>query len=124
MSKKVLIVDDERNICELIGHILKEKGYKIEIAHNGVECLKKVKSFDPDLILLDVNMPQADGLQVLEHLRNIKKTRKLPVIMCTERNGMDDIHKADRFGISGYITKPFVVERVLKKVEEAIANKE
>ncbi|MCB4792300.1 MAG: response regulator [Elusimicrobia bacterium] len=116
--KKVLVVDDERDVCALLQHILKGQGYKTEIAHNGTECLDKIKYFKPDLVMLDINMPHMDGWQVLECLRSSAKTKELPVIMCTERNMIGDIDRADKFGINGYITKPFIVERVLRKVED------
>ncbi|MBN1622176.1 MAG: response regulator [Endomicrobiales bacterium] len=118
--KKILIVDDERSICKLLRHVFEGSDYKTEVAHTGTEALKKANTFQPNLMLLDVYMPEMDGWQVLEGIRSSTKTKGISVIMLTEKNMIGDIEKADSLGVQGYITKPFLVDRVKKKVEEIL----
>lgn len=120
--KKILIIDDERNITKLLHHVLDDHGYKVDVAYNGIEGLRKVKEFQPDLIILDVVMPHMGGWEFLDALKASPKTKELSVIMCTEKNMMGDIEKADNFGVSAYITKPFIMDRVIKKVEETLSS--
>jgi chemosensory pili system protein ChpA (sensor histidine kinase/response regulator) len=83
--------------------------------------LGKLKNFQPELIILDVNMPQMDGWQFLTILRASPATKSIKVIMCTERNLIKEVERAGELGVSGYIFKPFDTERVLKKIKEALA---
>lgn len=122
--KKILVIDDERSLVELLQHMLEGNGYKVEVAHNGLEGLGKLKNFQPDLILLDVNMPQMDGWQFLTTLRASPVTRDIRVIMCTERNLIKEIDQAGSLGARGYILKPFNTDRVLKKIEEVLAQEQ
>jgi CheY-like chemotaxis protein len=121
-AEKILIIDDERSIVKLLRHVLDGSDYKTEAAYTGADGLKKVGSLQPNLIILDVHMPEMDGWQVLEGVRSSEKTKDIPVIMLTEKNMMSDIEKADKLGVQGYVTKPFTVERVLSRVK-AVLNK-
>ena len=79
--KRILVVDDEENIRELYRDELVEEGYKVELAEDGYEALRKVESFRPDLVTLDVKMPGIDGLEVLRRIR--EKNRTIPVLLLT-----------------------------------------
>jgi CheY-like chemotaxis protein len=120
--KKILVIDDERPLTELLQHMLEGYNYKVEVAHNGLEGLGKLKNFQPDLILLDVNMPQMDGWQFLQILRASPVTKDIKVIMCTDRDLVKEIEMADRLGARGYILKPFNTDRVLKKIEDVLKS--
>jgi CheY-like chemotaxis protein len=120
IMRKILIVDDERSICKLLQHVFEGSEYIAEIAHTGSEAIKKLQKFQPDLVMLDVHMPEINGWQVLEGIRLSPRTCGISVIMLTEKNMIGDIEKADKLGVQGYITKPFTVERVLKKVNEVL----
>lgn len=119
-KKKVLLVEDDRVICDLLKHVLEGNGYAFESAFNGVEGLAKIGKFDPDAVILDVNMPQMDGMQVLTALKTSPKTAEIPVIMCTDRNSFRDIDEADVLGADAYVTKPVVPERILSKLTELL----
>lgn len=119
--KRVLLVEDDRGISELVKHMLNGHGFKCESAFNGIEALQQVESFKPELVIMDVNMPQMDGWQTLAAIKSSPKTSGIPVIMCTEKNSFSDIEKANDLGCQGYITKPITHERLLKKIEEVIA---
>jgi CheY-like chemotaxis protein len=119
--KKILVIDDERPLTELLRHVLSGNGYRVDTAFNGLEGLGKLKDFQPDLVVLDVNMPQMDGWQFLATLRASPVTRGIRVIMCTERNLIKEIERATELGAQGYIFKPFQTDRVLKKIAEVLA---
>lgn len=105
-SKKILIVDDVTINIDILNEILKGK-YEILTATNGPDALKIAGSEDPpDLILLDIIMPEMDGHQVLEKLRNDDRTRSIPVVFITTKDEMEDRMKGFDLGVEYYITKP------------------
>lgn len=82
MNKRILLVDDERNLNQLIATNLKFEGYETESAYSGIEAIDKLGRFSPDLVVLDVMMPGMDGFEVLEHLRHVSS---IPVILLTAK---------------------------------------
>jgi CheY-like chemotaxis protein len=119
-NKKVLLMEDERVVCELLKHVFEGNGYTFASAFNGMEGLAKIEEFSPDVIIMDVNMPQMDGWQTLSALKSSPKTSAIPVIMCTAKNAFADIEQANELGCQGYVTKPIIPERILRKVAEVL----
>jgi len=117
---KILIIEDENAIVNLLTRILENRGYEVASACDGIEGLSKVNSFKPALVLLDVNMPRIDGLQLLEQLKASPETQQIPVVMCTARARIDDAEAALGLGAEGYIIKPFVTERLLSKIKDVL----
>lgn len=119
--KKILIVDDDDNILELIKSVLEQEGYDVIKAHNGEECLELLKTIKPDLILLDMMMPGMDGKEVCKRIRNDPKTGFLKVafvsVMKKENIGEKFI---DAMNISDCIAKPFTIEDLLRRVKRMI----
>jgi DNA-binding response OmpR family regulator len=115
--KKILIIEDDRNVSELLRHVLQGHGYTVECAFDGMEGMGKIQASAPDLVILDVNMPRMDGWELLGSLKASSATCGVPVVMCTERNLIKEMERAGALGADGYILKPFVMERVLNKVE-------
>lgn len=114
--KKILIVDDEKSICQLLSHFLEGQGFSVTTTLDPLQGLDTVKAVQPDLVILDVNMPGMDGWQILQTLKSSPRTAGIPVIMCTGRDMIKDIETADAMGAAAYITKPFELERVLHKI--------
>ncbi len=106
-AKKILAVDDEKNIVRLVQVNLERAGYKVITAGDGKEALKKVADEKPDLIVLDVMMPYMDGFEVLQNLRRNPATRFLPVIMLTAKTQDADVFRGWQSGVDCYLTKPF-----------------
>jgi CheY-like chemotaxis protein len=121
-KKKILVVDDEPNIVDLLALVLRGEGYEVHTANNGVEALKSIPQVKPDLVILDVNMPQLDGWNVLSTIRSTESTRTLPVLMCTNRDLISDVERAEVLGATGYIPKPFEIERVVRKIHQVIGT--
>ena len=107
MARKILTCDDEKHIVRLIQVNLERAGYEVVAAYNGAECLEAVKTETPDLIILDVMMPEMTGFEVLEKLKADPETENIPVIMLTARAQDADVLRGWQSGVETYLTKPF-----------------
>ena len=116
----VLIVDDLPNNVRLLSIMLTEKGYQVRKAINGQMALNTVRSLIPDLILLDINMPDLNGYQVCEQLKADEKTREIPVIFISALDDVLDKVKAFQVGGVDYISKPFQGEEVMARIENQL----
>lgn len=114
---KILIVDDEKNICELLKLYIEKEGFETETANDGEEALKKFDSFAPDLMLLDIMLPGLDGWQVCREIR--KKSTK-PIIMLTAKGEVFDKVLGLELGADDYITKPFEAKEVVARINAVL----
>ena len=117
MTRTILVVDDERNIVELARMYLRNEGFDIEAAYNGREALEKARALHPSLVLLDIMMPEVDGIEVMRILR---KETDIPVVMLTAR--ADDVDKVVglELGADDYITKPFNPRELVARVKAVL----
>ncbi|ABR50824.1 two component transcriptional regulator, winged helix family [Alkaliphilus metalliredigens QYMF] len=113
MEKKILIVEDEKPIADILKFNLEKEGYRIEMAHDGEDALKKVSEFIPDLVLLDVMLPKLDGFQVC---RKIRESFSMPILMLTAKEEEVDKVLGLEIGADDYITKPFGMRELLARV--------
>jgi CheY-like chemotaxis protein len=120
---KIMIVDDEQDVVVIMGKILKKKGYEVITACDGLECIKKVETEPPDLILLDNIMPNMDGPAVLSKLKASKKTKDIPVIIVTALADHEYIVGAQKGGAIEYILKPFDYTVLLEKIGRVLMSK-
>lgn len=114
MFGKILVVDDEAAIAEIIEFNLKRDGFEVELAFDGEQCLEKVKNSNFDLIILDVMMPKIDGFTVLRELR---KTRHIPIIMLTAKEDEVDKILGLELGADDYVVKPFSMRELTARVK-------
>ena len=114
MGKKVLIVDDEKAIVDILNHNLKREGYETFEAYDGEEAINLVKSENPDLVLLDVMLPKMDGFSVC---KTIRQTTNIPILMVTAKEDIVDKVIGLELGADDYITKPFSVREVMARVK-------
>lgn len=112
----ILAIDDQPNNLKVIGSVLEEE-YILSIANNGKNALRMLENALPDLILLDIMMPEMDGFQVCEKLKENPATRDIPVIFLTAKAGIDDITRAFQVGAVDYIEKPFKVAEVKARIK-------
>jgi signal transduction histidine kinase len=117
----ILVVDDLLENLRLLNTILTEQGYKVRKVRNGQMALTTVETNPPDLILLDINMPEMNGFEVCQHLKSQEKTAQIPVIFISALDEQMDKVKAFKVGGVDYITKPFQVEEVLARVKNHLA---
>ena len=116
--KKILIVEDEQDIVESLKFVLEVSGFVCYTAFNGEDGLKLAKEILPDLIILDVMMPKINGYKISRLLKYDAKYKDIPIIMVTARSQLEDKMIGEETGVNEYITKPFELDTIVKKVEE------
>ncbi len=121
MAKKVLIVDDEANIVISLEFLMEQAGYELRIAHNGQKALEQVAAFEPDLILLDVMMPNINGFDVCRRVRENPDWQNIKIIMLTAKGREVEMTKGLALGADAYITKPFSTKELLAHVRHILA---
>ena len=117
MAVSVLIVEDDRNIQELLQMYLEKEGYAVTVASDGGQGLAKYRAIKPDLVLLDVMMPVMDGWEVC---RSIRAENQTPIIMLTAKGETDDKVNGLKFGADDYVTKPFEMKELLARIEAVL----
>ncbi|MDY4475401.1 response regulator transcription factor [Mitsuokella sp.] len=122
MGKRILVIDDERSILELVRMNLELAGYEVVTGESGQEALQLVASCRPDLLILDVMLPDQSGYYVLRHLR--EQGERLPVIMLTAKGEREDRILGLRLGADDYVTKPFSSEELILRVQAVLRRAE
>jgi len=118
--KKLLVVDDENEICDFLKHFFEERGYEVHTSLSGQEALDLIPKVKPHVVLLDVHMPGMDGIAVLKRIK--EQHPQMKVIMVTALETREKIEEAVRFGADNYITKPLSLEYLEKDVREKVAH--
>ncbi len=121
--KKVLIVEDEANLRELVKARLEQHGYLVETVADGYNAIFQTRRFKPDLIILDLMIPKMDGYTVCRMLKSSADLASIPVIMFTARTSSEDMRRGMDMGADAYITKPFNPEALLQKINELLSPK-
>jgi DNA-binding response OmpR family regulator len=119
-KKKILLVDDEKDLVETMTFRLDSLGYEVIPAYDGQEAFNKARKEKPDLIILDLMLPKMDGYQVCGLLKKDTRYRKIPIIIFTARAQQDDIKLGQEMGADAYITKPFEPQLLLDKIKELL----
>ena len=122
MNEKILVVDDEPDLLELVRDTLEMAGYTVITASDGEEGLKSISEDSPDLVILDIKMPKIDGMEVLETVRKNPLLNELPIIMLTSLKGESMIKEAKEIGANDYIVKPFNQIDLLNRVKRVISS--
>ncbi len=124
MQKRILIVDDDAEAVDLLCFNARKAGFAAATARDGIEALKKARSVHPDVILLDLMLPELDGFAVCETLRRDPATASIPVIMLTALSGTLSRVAGLEAGAQDFITKPFSPRALMERVEELLRTKE
>ncbi|HNW33879.1 MAG TPA: response regulator [Candidatus Ozemobacteraceae bacterium] len=117
LQLRILVVEDDRDANDLLQQTLSDEGYSVEQAFDGLQGLEAVARFQPDLMLLDVMMPQMDGIELCRKLRADPKTRSLPVLLLTAKDSLTEKISGFEAGGDDYITKPFVIGELLARIK-------
>lgn len=117
MEEKILIVEDEKNIADLIAYAFKREGYKVEVAYNGKDGLDKVRSFVPHIVIIDIMMPIMNGFEVC---KQIEHKEKLGIMMLTAKSDVVDKIQGLELGADDYITKPFDILELIARTKSLI----
>ena len=120
---KIAIVDDEKALVETLKSILEERGFSIVTAYDGVSGLELIKREKPDIVILDITMPELDGRDVLMQLKKSEDTKNVSVIMLTVRNEPFDVDYGMELGADDYLPKPCETYRLLKHIDAILKKR-
>jgi len=120
MPERILVVEDEKTIAELVAEALKRRGYRVELAHDGDSGLLAAETSLPDLVILDVMLPGMDGWEVCRRIRENPSTRNTPVLMLTARREERDLLAGFDVGADDYMKKPFSVNELAARVRSLL----
>jgi len=123
-KRKILLVDDDPLILRIVTQSLTASGYQVEAAASGVMAIALVQQNPPDLILLDVMMPEMDGYEVCQRLRQVRQGVSVPIIMLTAMDETESVIKGLRSGADDYVTKPFEIDELVMRVEAHLRRTE
>ena len=123
MKAKILIVDDETNVSRMVGYALKAEGYEVSTAESGFEALNEVQTGRPDLIILDIMLPDMSGLEICQQLREKPEFADLPIIMLSARAQVPDKITGLEAGADEYITKPADTEEIVARVKALLGRR-
>jgi len=122
LSRSILIVDDDPEVVEILSESLKGKGYRVETAFDGSSAISKYESYRPDLVILDVLLPDRDGFSVCSEIKNSDETGETPVIMISSDYVPESVMKGLNAGAQDYIRKPFSLDEILLKIEKCLSQ--
>ena len=118
MSKKILIVEDDRHIVALVRYILEREGFQVKVARDGIEGLEMAEEYWPDLVVLDLNMPRMDGIEMCRRLKAGQPDVR--VIFLTVHAERTAIARGYRAGADDYVVKPFELQDLLKRIRQLL----
>ncbi|KZS41643.1 transcriptional regulator [Aquimarina aggregata] len=118
--KKILIVDDEPNIVMSLEYTFKKKNFEVFIARDGSEAIDIAESSIPDVILLDIMMPNVDGYETLKKIKESTNLKHTKIVFLTAKNKATDIEKGLQLGADKYLTKPFSVKKLVLEINELL----
>ena len=122
-KRRILIVDDETEMVEMETVRLKASGYEVAAAYDGKNGLQQVRFWQPDLVILDIMLPQMDGYEVCEALKKDPQTRKIPIILVSAMDEKYDTRLGQKVGADFYFTKPFEPVVLMAKIRELLKHK-
>ncbi len=120
-QKRILLIDDEINLQQLVKVVLSSKGYNVTTADNGKDGLEKLEAADPDLIILDMNMPVMGGVEFYQRVCDAWSQPKYPILILTARANMEDFFKG--MDVDGFMAKPFEIDDLLTEVQRILAKR-
>jgi len=122
MARRVLIVDDEANIVAALDYLLRRSGYEVSVAATGDEALRQVEAFAPDLVLLDVMMPQKSGYEVCRRIRERPEWAAVKIVMLSAKGREAEVSKGMSLGADLYVTKPFSNAELVARIRELLGD--
>lgn len=120
MNKKILVIEDEKNILFVFSRLLENKGYRVITAEDGLKGLELAQEELPDLILLDLVLPKLDGFKILSTLKDDENTKEIPVIIISARSDNDSIEETLKAGAENYLVKPVDRNKLLAEIDKYI----
>lgn len=122
VAKSVLIIEDEPFIIEALTFLLEREGLNLSSYSDGEGCLDVISDIKPDLLILDMMLPNVSGMEILENIRNSREFSALPVLMLTAKGQVRDREAAEDAGVNIFMTKPFANEEIISNVHKLLKN--
>jgi DNA-binding response OmpR family regulator len=122
MSRRVLVVEDDHELSEVIQYNLTRAGYEVSVIPDGSQALQELPAAPPDLVLLDVMLPGVDGWEVCRFMQGNPALSQIPVIVFTAKSAREDFDEARKFNLAGFFTKPYATTDVLRHVEKVLGG--
>ncbi len=119
-KKKILVVEDEESLLKLESILLTSKGYEVHGVGDGQAALDAMEKINPDLVLLDIMLPEIDGFEVCRRIKANDATKHIPVVMLTAKKSREDMARGEQVGADWYITKPFKSAMVIETIQRFI----
>ncbi|HEY5973148.1 MAG TPA: response regulator [Geobacteraceae bacterium] len=120
-GSRILVVEDEESLLKLESILLTSKGYEVTGVTDGKAALQALATKKPDLVVLDIMLPDLDGFEVCRRIKENPETHKIPVLMLTAKKNSQDFARGAQVGADAYITKPFKAAKVVEMIEELLA---
>ena len=120
MPAKVMVVEDDEELSEVLQYNLRRAGYEVSQAWNGREGMEAIARERPDLVLLDIMLPEANGWEVCRFLAGSPELNRIPIIVFTAKSAREDFDQAREFNLAGFFTKPYTTTDVLRHVERVL----
>lgn len=120
MPKRIMVVEDDEELNEILYYNLTQAGYVVTQARDGVDAMERAEAERPDLVLLDLMMPRADGWEVCRRFAADPDLRQTPIVVFTAKGAREDFDQARAFNVAGYFVKPYATADVLKHVEKVL----
>lgn len=118
--KKILIADDEHKIVMTLEYTFRKNGYEVFIARDGSEVLELLKQETPDVILLDIMMPNVDGYTTIQEIKKQEKLKNCKVVFLSAKTNPTDIEKGLNLGADAYVTKPYSIKKLIQQIDELL----
>lgn len=115
-GKRILVVDDEPDVTDLLNYRLRREGYEVAVINNPLEIMGKAREFNPDLFVLDIMMPELDGLKICRMIRADSKLKAVPIVFLTARGEIEDRIKGLELGADDYVSKPFDSKELILRI--------
>jgi two-component system, OmpR family, alkaline phosphatase synthesis response regulator PhoP len=123
-NKTVVVAEDDRNICEMLGFLLEQDGYTVHLAIDGEQAYDIVSKVKPDLLLLDIMMPVVDGYEVLRKMKSLNELKDIPVVMLTAKGKDSEVDMGIELGAEDYIVKPFSPIDLMARINRLLEERE
>lgn len=123
MPHKILIVDDEPNIVISLEFLMQQSGYEVATARDGADAMQKIATFQPDLVLLDIMLPQLNGFEICQRIRENSQWNRIKVIMLSAKGREIEVSKGIALGADAYVTKPFSTKDLIAQVQRLLADR-
>jgi CheY-like chemotaxis protein len=124
MRKTVLVIDDSMMVRRIVGQLLQESGYAILLAENGQQGYEIAKTQQPDLVLMDIDMPIMDGIEATGQMKADPATRHVPILIFTSLGSEEDLHRAKMAGCQGFLNKPICKKELQDSISHVLRNME